>query len=364
MKTSTKQQKNIFGRNFHLTGIGLGLLTFVGVSLGCTEASGDERANIFERSDPLNNEARPFNEYRRGDCPYGQENGRPGRGGGKGMHRRGGPGRGMHGKGGSPMMLLRTSLNLSSLTSEQQAAIEALKTERWQNRRPGSAKFDVDFRATIIKALRDGAIDPSDIAAHQEKMDAARESHMEGQNKMLLALHDTLDATQRQEVADIIKTRMANRSVDDTRRGRRGGRRGQFMTDDGADDTAPGYGPGRRHNRGRHVFWMLKDLDLTEEQQAAVNDIYQMQSSKRPTDADRAEKREEMKQCREAFLDAFVSEQFDPNAARCPRFTEAQRAAKRERRTGSFAKLLTILNETQRLTLADRLEKMPQGRPF
>ena len=375
MKTHTNTQVVFKMKSRSLAIIATGLSAALGIALGCTDATAEDSGQgISSRSAALIGNGEPEGVDDTAFQP-GSGRGRGYRRGGPGMgngprhmyangksnfeRTRRGPHRGRGPKGVPSMRLIRTALDLDTLSDAQRTTLSSLANAQRNRTRPRDKRFDNGFRTALAKSIRNGEVSASVWTEHQEQMDAMRKEHQANQNQMLNTLYQTLTDDQRNAVATQLKSRMNNRFADSPRQGRNG---------KSANRARAGrWGQGRFHRGGgfgQGPLGMIQNMDLTDEQRAAVDALFQSQAQKRPTDAARAAKRETMTQCQNAFLDAFASPTFDPSTARCPRFDDSERDARRQRHIDGMNGLLKILTDSQRDALADRLEATPPSQSF
>lgn len=262
-----------------------------------------------------------------------------------------------HGRGhGGPAMLLGAALHELDLTDAQKATIkgelDALHDAREDR---AAAKDDHEAsRAALAAAVRSGKIDESAQLAQNAppKPDMARIA------KAIGVLHDTLTAAQRKQLVASVQERMESFGGPDGEH-HKGMRGGKDARDDNARDGAREKGKGMRmHGPMGH---MLKNLSLTEAQQAKVNEAL---AKLAPSDADR----EAMKANHEAFrktmnerLQSFAADSFDAKA-----FVAMPEGAAKfgpDKMHGHMVKelaaIVPLLDDAQRAELAKRIEQGP-----
>lgn len=266
-------------------------------------------------------------------------------------------------RGAPAARLLNTALSLETLSNAQRGAIRTLIDDQKSSTRPSAKRFDPKFQSQLADAIRSGNVDNTLFSKHQEMMDEAREIHVANQNRILETLHDTLSEAQRNTLAERIRTRMSTKGyVEGRHRGGRGNGRGRFHR--GQNPNCEYADSERPQRRGRGIFRLAQDLNLTTEQQAAIDSILESHRANRPSTEDRNAKRDEMRTCHQAFLDAFVTEAFDAATHRCPRFSEEERESRRLRRTESMIELTRILTDSQREQLAERVMADVPAKPL
>lgn len=302
-----------------LGGILLG--TFAGLA-GCS--SGDS-ANPVSASDEL------------AKAPLA-EGAKEGQGHRKGLHGK----HGMHG----PDNLLRAALHELELTEAQETTIN----NAIEKLREGEPPKKPAMFAALAEGVRAGSIDKAAIEAKLGK-DGAMEEHRARMAEALSTLHATLTKEQRRELVDAIAAKMDEK-------GPRGGK---------GDWDGKGHGgKGKHGGRGDHgmkggpLGLMLRDLNLTDEQQAKID---QALEANRPSEADREEKKEAFEAMRaegKARLQSFAADSFDAKAFLAEGGKMGPKAHL-DRMITSLAAIVPVLTPEQRATLADRLEKGPMG---
>jgi Spy/CpxP family protein refolding chaperone len=367
MKATLKNTKTNHGTALQFT---IGMMTMMALTIGLVGCVDETNG---EGSGQLSSKKSAVSAIDHGDKSY-RENSKSGRRDHKGI-------RGKHGRKGRKHrdpagMLIKTALKQESLTAEQRATIEAIVAKKKEGRKEMRREGKQAFRSTLAQAVREGNLDANTMKAHFEERSKKREARAAARREALDTLYTTLDATQRQAVVADIKARFEKKR--DGRKGSRKhggkygkgfgkGKRGEGHRE--KNEWAKGEGAHRKGKKGfrgkvgRHggsVFRLVKELDLTEEQQAQIAELKQSQRANRPDKAQREEKREAMKQCRASFLESLATDNFDATAARCNKGTDEDKTAKMNQRLAGFNSLMGILTEDQRNQLAERIENPPK----
>jgi Spy/CpxP family protein refolding chaperone len=214
--------------------------------------------------------------------------------------------------------------------------------------------------------VRAGKIDE---AALQQKLDALGAEHQKDPAKISAAfqtLHDTLTAEQRGKLVAAVRDRMAEREQRGAERHAR----------DSADRQAPegadshprrqGADDEARGPKGPRPFapW-LHGIELTDAQRAQIEQALKDAGMGRPegkTDGqpDGKPRFEAMRTKWQAALDAFASDRFDA-AAFVPTKVEGPRGHA-DKLVKVLAAVTPVLDQAQRATLADNLEKGPMAK--
>lgn len=247
---------------------------------------------------------------------------------------------------GGPGMLIFTALHEDSLklTDAQRTTIQAAAdTLKPKGPPPGAEAHG----KALAAAVRAGKIDTATLA----KPDIAV---IEGEHKTALVnalntLHKTLTKEQRVALVAAIESHK--------------GKHGHM----GDGEGPKGEHEGMKHHKGGegHAFGpmhMLKDLDLTADQQAAIEKELQANKPAKPTEAER----EAMKAQHEAFkkeldarLQTFAADDFDANAYVAPIANGPKMGAHGDRFVADLAAIVPLLTPAQREKLAAKLEKGP-----
>lgn len=304
------------------TVLGLALALFAGAALGCQgETTGGEEPEVAEQAEALE----------QGEQAEAAGEARPERH--RGKHEK----RARH---HGPTKLLHAALNELDLSAEQRATVEGSLAELRQGFGEGFDKADFAAKQkALAEAVRAGSVDPAafapDTAAMQERM-------KEGQAKIAAALetlHTTLTPEQRSELVATLQSRM---SEHDEKRGKKGKR---------SRDRA-GHA-----SKGSPAMFMLRGIDVSDEQQAEIEAALQAAGLDRAPDREAwAEKKEAMKAQKQAMLTAFASDSFDADA-----FMPAAPAmrGKMGHPAVALAVIVPLLDEAQRSELAERIERGP-----
>jgi Spy/CpxP family protein refolding chaperone len=246
---------------------------------------------------------------------------------------------------GGPGMLVFAALHEDSLklTDAQRTTIQAAAdTLKPKGPPPGAEAHG----KALAAAVRAGKIDTATLA----KADVA--PAMESEHKTALVnalnvLHKTLTKEQRVALVAAVQSH----------KGKHGPMNG---------DAPKGEHEGMKHHKGGegHAFGpmhMLKDLDLTADQQTAIEKELQANKPAKPTEAER----DAMKAQHEAFkkeldarLQTFANDDFDANAYVAP-IANAPKMHHGDRFVTDLAAIVPLLTPAQREKLATKLEKGP-----
>lgn len=274
---------------------------------------------------------------------------------------------GRHGRPGGPGFLLGIALHKLDLTEAQKATIQG-QMDALQANDEAPEGAHAAGRKALAEAIRSGKIDEAAFSKPLAKEPADRTQLV----KALSVLHDTLDAKQRQALVDAVKAKMekhgdrdGKREGGENKRGdregkraeggnRRGDREGKRGWDRGGDD-------GERGHDMRGPMGMLRGIELTDAQREGVREAFEKMA---PSEAEREAMKAQHEAGRAAMrerLASFVSDRFDASA-----FVAMPEGAAKHGPDGMFggmvkmlAKVVPILDETQRAELANRIEEGP-----
>lgn len=280
---------------------------------------------------------------------------------GKPEHARGG----RHGRPGGPAFLLGVALHKLDLTEAQKATIKGQMDALRANDDAPEGAHEAGRKA-LADAIHSGKIDEAAFSKPLAKEPADRTQLA----KALSVLHDTLDAKQRQALVDAVNAKMekhggheGKREGRDAKRAegenKREGRDGKRGWDRGDDDGERGHE--MRGHEMRGPMGLLRGIELTDAQREGVREAFEKMA---PSDADREAMKTQHEAGRAAMrerLASFASDRFDANA-----FVAMPEGAAKHGPEGMFggmvkmlAKVVPILDETQRAELARRIEEGP-----
>lgn len=243
---------------------------------------------------------------------------------------------------GGPEMLLFAALHELDLTAEQKTTLQAA-LEKVKAHHPQGAKNPM---AALAAGVRAGKIDTT---LPQPPPDA--EEHRAVVADALDTLHKTLSREQRRSLVDGIEKKMAEHGPPEHRGPKHD--KGERHGEPGAE------GHGHRGPMGP-LGGMLRDLELTEQQHAAIKQALEAQRPSAP-DRDAMQKRHEaMVTAMRARLESFASDSFDAKAFTSPP-EGADRHHPAEHMLKTLAVVVPILEPAQREKLAANLEKGPPG---
>jgi hypothetical protein len=246
---------------------------------------------------------------------------------------------------GGPGMLVFAALHEPSLelTDAQRTTIQAAADSIAPKGPPAGAQAHASALAAAVRA---GKVD---VATLSPKMEIApSEEHKTALVKALTTVHQTLTKEQRVAlVAAVAK-----------HQGKHG-------------DGPKGEGPkheGMKHEGGAHFgpMRMLEGLDLTKDQEAAIQKELEANKPAKPTEAEREAMKaqhEAMKKELDARLQTFASDTFDANAFVAPIANAPKAAPHGDRFVADLAAIVPLLTPAQREKLATKLEKGPGFAP-
>lgn len=242
-------------------------------------------------------------------------------------------------------MLMKKALRDLDLSDEQRAKIEAL-SDGGQRSDEGRTAHE-EFRAALAAGVRAGKLDTAlinDKLAALEQLGNAKRDQMFAN---LNTLHQTLTSDQRATLVASIRDKADKWQ-------------GKHDAHDDGDESAPKRGKadkrgGKFGKFGKDkAMHLMRGLDLSEEQRTAVRDA--MQDGK-PSREDKGAKRDKMRQKMTAMMDAFASDSFDAKALAADDDGSNHMRDMLDRKVAMVTKLIGVLDETQRETLATNLEK-------
>lgn len=217
--------------------------------------------------------------------------------------------------------LFDTALSELDLTDEQRTNIEALQTEA----KPESKGRDE--RKSVMKVLADGvrkgAVDEKAAQAEVDADRTAREADQAKSDAALQKLHTLLDEGQRKKVSDALLAKMENHGNQRDRR-------------------AP-------PNTARRVDMILRGVEVSPEKHKALEEALvkaKLDANPADNDMDAAIAR------KRATIEAFAKPDFNASANR-----DADKNSKMTDLIQTLAVLTPLLDEAQRVELAERLEK-------
>jgi Spy/CpxP family protein refolding chaperone len=256
-----------------------------------------------------------------------------------------GPGMMAHG----PEMLLFASLHAPiNLTDAQRTTIQGL-VDGLQPK--GAAPAD---KTALVAGIRAGKIDTASVAFNKPA-DADIALRRTALAKSLTTLHDTLTAEQRVALVAAIEKRAE------------GGPKGEDHKGEGLKGEKGEKGEHGKMHGGFGPMHLLKDLDLTEEQEKAVKAAFEANKPAPPTETDREAMKANhiaMKKEMDARLQTFASDKFDANAfvappANAPKDGPAMHG---DHFIKTLAVIVPILTPAQREKLASKIEKGPAAK--
>lgn len=256
--------------------------------------------------------------------------------------------------------LLRAALKELDLSDAQKTAIKGAIDGLHEGRGDHPKKDPAVFTA-LAEGVRAGSIDKAAIEAKIGKQADGIEEHRARLASALSTLHATLTKEQRRALVDAMAAKMEEKGA---RKGNVEGQKG----DDDDDHEGRGFkgdrgGWGGKGMKGGPLGHMLRDLDLTAEQQAQIDKALE---ANRPSEADRADKKEAfeaMRAERKAKLETFAADSFDAKAFLAGDARKGMGPqAHLDRMVTSLAAIVPVLTPAQRNELADKLEKGPMGK--
>lgn len=268
---------------------------------------------------------------------------------------RGGKHGGRHGGWAhGPERLLGAALHKLDLSDAQKTSIKGALDDLHKDAKEGPKDPGV-FKA-LAQGVRAGKIDRTAVDAKLADTDRDGKEHQARVASALNTLHATLTKEQRRELVDALAAKM-DKHGPEGEHGPRGDR-------DGAWDRGPKGERGEKGGfgmKGGPMGHLLRDLNLSDEQRAQVDKALE---ASRPSDADRdamKQKFEAMRAEMRTRMEAFAADSFDANAflSAMPAGKERGPKAHLEGMVSWLAAVVPVLDEAQRNTLADRLEKGP-----
>jgi len=242
--------------------------------------------------------------------------------------------------------LLKTALAELELSDEQRTALEGLRDKAHESRRGWHKGDKPDRHQMLIAALEGGEIDESACQARHQAKSEKIEQHLAARDERLATLHTTLTAEQRTALVEKVRARMADHGA---RIGEKAGRHG-------------GHG---RHHRGHHGPRMLKKLtaglELSDEQQAAIDALVEQAEARRPADEEIQAKIDAKHARIVELLDAFADEGFDPAKLTKPE-PMRQMAERHGCHKDQLEGLIEILTPEQRAELVEQIKAKPFGK--
>lgn len=256
---------------------------------------------------------------------------------------------------GGPAAIFLHEVDELSLRADQRQAVDAIRArlrEQGAGMREAHAKLD----AELVRAVRDGKIDRGKLQPLTDAVDQAAARMRPAMEQALDDLHGALDASQRKELLDAVQEK-AERGPGP--RGPRGGPHGMH------DGPPHGMHDGPPHGmRGGPLAMLARDLDLTEEQEAAIR--AQMDRLKAEHEAEMAarkgdphERRARMRERMEAFAAAFEGDDFSAKDFAPPADGPMGKPSA-GRMIGLLEALMPVLSAEQRARLADHIEHRPR----
>jgi Spy/CpxP family protein refolding chaperone len=250
---------------------------------------------------------------------------------------------------GGPGMLVFAALHEPSLnlTEAQRATIQAAAdTLKPKGPPPGAEAHG----KALAAAVRAGKIDTATLAKPDITANGIEGEHKTALVNALNTLHQTL--TKEQRVA--LVTAIASHK----------GKHGPMHAPNG--EGPKGEHEGMKHHKGGQAHFgpmrMLDGLDLTADQQTAIQKELQANKPAKPTEAER----EAMKAQHQAFkkeldarLQTFANDDFDANAYVAPLANAPKMGAHGDRFVSDLAAIVPLLTPAQREKLATKLEKGP-----
>jgi Spy/CpxP family protein refolding chaperone len=266
---------------------------------------------------------------------------------------------GKHGWGHGPDHLLRAALKELDLSDAQKTAIKGA-IDGLHEGRGDHPKKDPAVFAALAEGVRAGSIDKAAIEAKIGKQADGIEEHRARLASALSTLHATLTKEQRRALVDAMAAKMEEKGA---RKGNVEGQKGDDDDHEGRGFKGDRGGWGGKGMKGGPLGHMLRDLDLTAEQQAQIDKALE---ANRPDEADRADKKEAfeaMRAERKAKLETFAADSFDAKAFLAGDAKKGMGPqAHLDRMVTSLAAIVPVLTPAQRTALADKLEKGPMGK--
>lgn len=260
-------------------------------------------------------------------------------------------GRGHH---PGPDFLLRAALNEIELTADQKTTIEAAVAKLDPRGKERAPREHGNPLASLAAGVRAGKLDASALPARPAP-DAAMEAHRNELVSAIQTLHTTLTPAQRTALVAAVEKRAEHfgpppgldRKADRAADGDKGDRKGGF---------------GRGHHGPPGPMFLLRDLDLTEQQQTAIKQALDAQRGEAPDPEAMKQRFEAMRAGMKARLATFATDSFDAKAFLAP--PEGAEAGKHfgpDHMVKDLATIVPLLTAAQREKLATQLEKGPGG---